>query len=513
MSKKIQDALSCEFVIDIFIALMVSVYPLIFHDSYYDILPIKYQFYYISMIGMVILLVIMALFSRNVRSEIICKKGKFSLVDKAVLLFWICCVISTFQSDYFYESFWGNEGRYNGLFLMTLYTVMYLILSRFGRLKDWHIQLFFASGLVMCLIGITDYFQMDILHFRTPETMELGKTFASTIGNINTYTSYLALLMGLSVTLFALETRTLKMIWYYICIIITFMSITMAGSDNAYLALGVLFIMLPFWLFKSRSGILRYLIILSSYFTVILAISYINFQYQDMVLGLDSLFSIISKLPFLPHVVIALWGVTGVFWFFRARSSTVLFETSDKLARVWLICVCFLALLVGFMLADVNFFGNVKRYGVLGRYLLFNDEWGTYRGFIWRKALEVYQDFPAMHKLFGYGPDTFALLTTQGLGKEMRRTAGSYYDSVHNEYLHYLVTLGPIATLAYITFLFSSLKQMVRKGGSAIVSGILVAVTCYAIQATVNISVPMVAPAMWMFLSLGISEVRHKCEE
>lgn len=118
-----------------------------------------------------------------------------------------------------------------------------------------------------------------------------------------------------------------------------------------------------------------------------------------------------------------------------------------------------------------------------------------------------------MHKLFGYGPDTFALLTTQGLGKEMRRTAGSYYDSVHNEYLHYLVTLGPIATLAYITFLFSSLKQMVRKSGSAIVSGILVAVTCYAIQATVNISVPMVAPAMWMFLSLGISEVRHKCEE
>ena len=34
-----------------------------------------------------------------------------------LIIFLVVCIISTCQSDYLYESFWGNEGRYSGLFL------------------------------------------------------------------------------------------------------------------------------------------------------------------------------------------------------------------------------------------------------------------------------------------------------------------------------------------------------------------------------------------------------------
>ena len=53
------------------------------------------------------------------------------------------------------------------------------------------------------------------------------------------------------------------------------------------------------------------------------------------------------------------------------------------------------------------------------KYLLFNDDWGTHRGYIWHLAIRIYQKFPILHKLFGYGPDTFGIITVQGYFDEM----------------------------------------------------------------------------------------------
>ena len=51
-------------------------------------------------------------------------------------------------------------------FLMTLYVVMYFIVSRFWKFRGWMVHAFLLAGLIVCLIGITDYFQMDIFGFR-----------------------------------------------------------------------------------------------------------------------------------------------------------------------------------------------------------------------------------------------------------------------------------------------------------------------------------------------------------
>ena len=77
---------------------------------------------------------------------------------------------------------------------------------------------------------------------------------------------------------------------------------------------------------------------------------------------------------------------------------------------------------LGKVLYDVNIAGNVEKYGSLRKYLLFNDDWGTHRGYIWHLAIRIYQKFPILHKLFGYGPDTFGIITVQGYFDEMVRT-------------------------------------------------------------------------------------------
>lgn len=154
--------------------------------------------------------------------------------------------------------------------------VVYFVVSRFWKVQGWILQLFLISGMIMCVIGITDYFQLDLLDFRGKIKPEQSTIFTSTVGNINTYTAYVAIIMGFAGARFTQEENRFKMIWYYICMTVSFFAIIMGCSENAYLAIGSMFAFLPFVVLKSRRGILRYFVMISTFVTVIQCIDWIN---------------------------------------------------------------------------------------------------------------------------------------------------------------------------------------------------------------------------------------------
>lgn len=174
-------------------------------------------------------------------------KNRMELLDIAMLCFVAAASVSTLQSEYLYESFWGNEGRYSGLFLILIYGAGYFIITRFLDAKQWYLDAFLAAGILACLFGITDYFQMDLLGFKVNIAPEDYPIYTSTIGNINTYTSFVALVMGASAALFTAEKNLKRAVWYYVCTVIAFLAIIMGNSDNAYLSLAALFACLCYW--------------------------------------------------------------------------------------------------------------------------------------------------------------------------------------------------------------------------------------------------------------------------
>lgn len=257
---------------------------LILHNNYIDILVTKYQCYYLIIIGMFVVVSVLGIgmlfidlieYHGEHAGQLLKKlyprnwKTTFRMTDFAGIAFWLVLLVSTLQSRYLYESFWGNEGRYTGLFLLTLYVASYFVISRFWKMKGWVLDVFLFTSLIICYIGITDYFQMDILNFRGRIKPEQSTIFTSTLGNINTYTAYLALMLGVAAAMFATAKKTVRVIWYYLCMTVGFFAIIMGCSDNAYLALGALFGFLPFFLFKSRTGIKRYLLMLATFGSVI----------------------------------------------------------------------------------------------------------------------------------------------------------------------------------------------------------------------------------------------------
>ncbi|WP_215700038.1 O-antigen ligase family protein [Clostridium sp. MCC353] len=508
-----------------FVLMVLAVLPLIVDDFYFNILETKYKFYWISMLIMFSLLLVTAgiffLFDitdsementksyfRNLFSAD--WKRHFSLPDIAMIVFWLGAVITTLISDYKYESFWGNEGRYNGLFLITIYFAAYFCITRYLKFKDWYVEIFLFIGMLVCLFGITDYFKMDLLHFKVRLKIEQYEMFTSTLGNVNTYTAYVALVVGAAATLFATAKDIKRSIYYYICVVISFFAIITGQSDNAYLTLAALFGFLPLYLFGSRRGAKRYLALIATFFTTLQGVIWISRIFSGKVIGFGGLFYIIAKTDYLIYVVVFLWLLTAVVYF-ADKGTASNDKTPGWLKKAWVGLIIAVILCVSFVLYDCNFGGSPERYQAFDQYLRFDDTWGTNRGYIWRIASEMYNDFSWPKKLFGYGLDTFKIMTINNYYNEMIANYKELFDSVHNEYLQYLVTMGAVGLISYLALLLTTFGRVIKKClNRPAVMAVLFSILCYCAQATVNINIPIAAPVMWTLIMAGNSACREQ---
>lgn len=509
--------------VEIAIFVLVTVFPLIFHNAYYDILGTKFRCYTLCILilsGAVLLLSLFmmgldlknfhGIHTRSLLSRMHpCNWEKaFCATDAMLLAFWLVALISTLQSRFTREAFWGNEGRYSGLFLLTLYVISYFLISRFWTLNGHLFDLFLASGMIMCALGITDYFQMDVLNFRS-DTPSSIPSFTSTIGNINTYTAYVGMLLGFAAAMFALEKTVRRAIWYYICMVITLFAIILGRSDNAYLSLAAIFIFLPFVLFNNKKGIWKYLVILATLFTVLQAICIMNQRFADRVLGVYGVFHIIKSFKGLPFLTLALWAsviIFGLYCWKCEKKETPISVHKFKLVHVWagLMLIAFLAICL--LLFDANRGGQEEKYAALSSYLIFNDRWGSGRGYIWKKSLWLYNRLTPMGKLFGCGPDTFGCLVNKTIVFQMQNDTGMFFDNAHNSFLQYLVTIGLLGLTFYLLFLAASFIRLFQnRENNPYILGTLVAVICYVSQSLVNLDVPLVTPTMWLLLAMGMA--------
>ena len=268
------------------------------------------------------------------------------------------------------------------------------------------------------------------------------------------------------------------------------------------------------------------MISVATFFTVIQCIDWINGAFADTVIGIDSAFNLIANLRFLPVIVLVLWILAGVVsvWTLRKKpvsagggSAGAAQAVSDDRMGKWLVYawIGVIALVIGtvaFVFYDANIAGHADRYDMIRSYVVFNDAWGTSRGYVWRRSIDLFMNnLTPLQQLFGYGPDTFRLLMQyyyDGKRMEGRRVV---YDSAHNEYIHYLVTVGIVGLLAYVTYLGSAIVRLCRgmKDRPEVVA-VTFAVIAYSVQAVVNINIPIATPIIYQLLYMGLSSIQKR---
>lgn len=490
--------------------------PIIYHDYYYDILQVKYYYYCGCVAAMLIAVFFYTLYTGILKKSCLRLNGKiigksFTVVDWAHMVFWLLAAISTLLSPFKYEAFWGNEGRLCGFFLITLYTVSYFCITRWFQMRRWYVDIFLAAGLVVCLFGITDFFNLDLLGFEK----HLGSVeiymFTSFIGNVNFYTELVAIYMGIAAVMWIGTQNKIRSVWYFICLWIIFLAAIMGQSDNVYLAMAALFSILPLYAFRTRRGLKRYFVLIATFLTCLKIVEWVSGKYWEKVIHLDSMYNVLMGYEKLTLIIISLWVVIAVVYLYDYMGKKKDETLSPWLWRSWLTAFIAAVLGVCYILYDVNIAGHGSAYGSLQGYLKFDDNWGSARGFVWRTAVENYKRFPLIRKIFGYGPETFSIIAYYNNAHEMNEAYGLFFENVHNEYLQYLMTIGLMGMLGYLVLLGSSFVTAVRKGADRLyLMAVMMGVFCYAVQAVINISQPIVTPIMWTLLSMGMAGCRNE---
>ena len=531
-------------IVGLWLLAMFTIFPLIYNDFYFDILQTKYYTVLTLSIIMILALIVICGFAGgfknffdnlNKKGSVVWFKEEFSIWDICIMVFWLMSALSTaFAGRFIMESITGDKGRYSGLLLISIYVILYFTVSRMFSFGKVYFTVFLAVSIPVCLFGYTDYFNMDILGFKEKISPEQWPIFTSTIGNINTYTAVLAFYIAIAGTLFITTPFKSdngrgesigKIVFYYVIMLMNFIALTMGTSDNGYLTLAAFFGLVPFVAFRTMEGVRRFILTILTYLLGIKIIQLINISYAGKVLGISGLYDFISDFKYL-NLIIAVLALTVIIMYVLEYRKKEKRRDNEALLRslryIWLaiLVIVFAAIVFMGMKINSDVTAAKEKYGALADYFVFNDSWGTFRGYIWRAAVEEYMKFPLLHKIFGSGPDTFGLYIGLLRNEEMTSVTGQFFDATHNEYIQFLFTLGPIATIAYILALILPSVEALRTRLFYLRDNTMlpylyacaIAVICYATQAVVNLNLPVVTPFLWIFLSIMVAILRDKGE-
>lgn len=489
----------------VYLILMLLVFPFYSTNCYFHILRDRRNFF-LCVTGVYLSGLLLTLLCRIPREErgVIRQRCRLMKTDWLLLIFLCSATAGMALSGNAKAVFLGTDGRYQGLLMWALYGITYFCVSRFWHMNLVPIHLFLLGGVISSVWGITDFFGMDIFGWLSRVKPEQQTMFSSSYGNINTYTAAILLVAGVSagMTVFAGAmprkgadgTRSCHnasfRVLYPAVFLISVLALIYGRSDNAALGLMMLFLILPYWSWRTSGGSQAYCMLLEC---VVVALSCSGLSLSACPdLPVDVTGSILLNLSqFHSYYSLPILLCLTFLMYWSSRHEDGSWKYGSLCVRIFYCLIACLAL-TGAGLIAMAFAGrDFSSVPMIGRYFVMTDAWGAHRGYIWRAALEEYRHLNWLQKCFGTGLETFGNLMRSTRYEDMIRSTGVFFDSPHNEFLQYLVTAGLLGCCALFIWVFSCCARVLRSGKNGISSACAAGILAYFAASFVNISVPI----------------------
>lgn len=404
--------------------------------------------------------------------------------------FLLVSAVSTFLSEYQAKAWNGEAGRLQGLSMWILYGVAFFCVAHCFTPKRRHLYLFFVSGAVAAAWGICDYMGPGLSWWLLEVKETQKEMFTSSIGNINTYTAFIAICFSLSGAYIIHEKQAGENAWAALAFAFFLFSVALVTgrSDNAVVGILAFFLAMPLAIDDTRQ-MGRYLTLLG-FFIIALPFTGVLSQYttNPYISGKEGMLLIVSMNEgAAPYMVILGCSLISI-----AISLWVKGKPMREFKGLWAVFLAVLAVMFAAVFIQANLYDLAGRYGAAGKYLKLNDDWGTYRGLCWRLAHESYGRFPLIKKLVGSGPETFGIIMEQEHYQAMVSGCGQIFDSPHNELIQHLFCTGILGSVCYYGFLASCFVKGIRQNAAKKASAM--AILVYTAISLVNISVPITQP-------------------
>lgn len=442
-----------------------------------------------------------------------------TFTDWAALALVLSCAISTVLSPYVKLAFWGeatiggySQGRNNGLFLILFYALAYFLITRLYRYAEFvFIGLACSCGIVFLLTVLNGYY-IDPLNmfanFRTQTNVFME--FFATIGNKNMLSSFICVTLPVIFTMSILTKRLLFRVIYLLSTSLGTMALIIGDSDSGLLGISVFLAIFLIVFIRKPDRLKYYFLSLTVMLASIKLLRLFSLILEDSYKKLGKIPSaILFSKPL--YAVIAVSALITVLLFFisKKKPGTEL----PKAVPIAFGCVFGLAALSA--IGTLVYFSAIDTKTPLGdmeKLLRFNPKWGTHRGIMWIRAFDIFGGADFIHKLFGFGPDTFYCVY-EPYFDELKHYGNTSTDAAHNEYINYLVTIGIAGLMSYLAFVGGALARGFKSAKqNPVVLAFAAAVICYAVQAVVNIAVPISTPLFIIFVSLCEAMARKNKE-
>lgn len=483
----------------VYALVIFMVFPLILSpETYINITATKfYSFVVLTCIYLAACLLIGILFPpgkrrKQMQRSLPLQRPTVPQIVLAAYLVW--AVICTLASPY--EDLWLGQNRFEGLCSLLLYGLVFLLLSFWGEYTSWYLSALSAMAVVMGGIALVQSFGSTVLF---PEGYHYWNTvFLSTIGHHDVMAGYICILIPVLLCGFVV----LGGRWRGLCLPGLFLMSYLAvftDVDTAKMSFVPVIALLPF-LFQDRQRLQRLLIGLSPVLmgvavagafpgwgadrpfapgikTVVLILGAAALCAAGLFMGCQKRSWRVSPVIIrrVGYGVIAALGLTAVLFVFHYNGDNrLLHETSEVL------------------------------HGSLP------DDFGNYRGYIWKNSIELIGQSPVM----GSGQGSFTA-RFQPYDEEYDAIShyGNLVDFAHNDFLNIGVSTGLVGMGLYICFIIALIVRCARRLNYCpqlliFFGGIL----GYLVYSFFVFSIAIVSPLFWVTAGLADKCIRQTSE-
>ena len=464
--------------------------PLVIHNGYYDITETKTVCFAVSA-G--VCLVLFVLFGGDVFAEKVKKtvkrQQKLLPTDTAFLLFFVSFAVSALLSDYRKAVFLGQNGRYQGVLTVLAYLAVYFAVSlRFKKSAVITAGAALAFSAV-CIFAALNAFGFDPLGIYLELNDKNKAQFLTTIGNVNFYGSYVCLLFPTVIFGFCVSQKKAFTVFFALCASAGAAGAVFTASESFAVGFAAALAVMPVFLFDNRKALRRFAsggIFLIWFMKLILLIYE---KRADTLVKPSVLLKTFLNPAFAAAVTVLLAALLIL-----TRGGR---QAPAKLKKIYLIAAAALVFLIIAAFVAANTFLKNSDLGALEQYLKITDSWGTNRGRTWKYCIDKFGDYSFGEKLFGKGPETLSMLTDNS---GMYKT--KHLDQAHNEFLHYLMTVGIAGLASYLALIGGTVRAVLKElKNEPLAQALLCGCIGYWAQSFFNIAQPFSTPAMFAFIA------------
>lgn len=445
---------------EVYLFLMLVIYPLLLVNGYSDLVYKKWQLFLYASAAFVSMSILCAakdlITVRKKRKSGKELKGRCALTvtDGFVLVYLICAVISYMGAVDRQTGMWGVDTWYMGLVSQLLFVGIYFGVSRGYKESRYLKPAAALTGVIMGGIVILQRFGINVLNLYDGYGEDVKLEFVTTLGQVTWSSTYISILLVAGMGIYYMSEGTRKKLFWGSCIGVGFVTELLLNCDSGIIALFAAWMIMLWMSFGSRK---RVLALLETMWIALLAAAAAGIAeclLADRMIPIDAVYlkAAQSKWVYvlLAVVIMIYWLISRDFIKISTKRHTVLVFRGIYAVLTGLGII---GIIVLFILHDKNYFNGSPTEN----YFRFTIWWGNSRGFIWRTGAAVFADFNVWRKLFGCGPDCFTSYAYDLMGDAINEFwHNQIVPNVHNEWFNALINYGICGGLAYLGIFVSA---------------------------------------------------------